>query len=189
MKWSRELVRARIARGLVVAVAVMAVVGLAGCVRPPKRRDMPAPETTLGVIGESTWHYGAIDDYFETGGAGTIAQGLLVYPADWVLDVGVRLPKAIVYDLPVAAWEGTFGTGEPEEAALGRYTPVAAPVLLPANYARAYFGGLWEQIRNRPIESGMHVFSGWLFYEIVVQRGGTGGQGCPPNGNNGYPYE
>ncbi len=172
--------------GLLVTLSLF--VGVIGCVRPPRMQDVPPPETTLGQIWELTWNYGTIDDYIRTWEPAAIGQGLLLYPADFVFDMGYRVPKNIIYDLPRAAWRSTFGDGEETAPALGRYTAVAAPVLLPASYVGEYFSGIWSHVSNNPVEFVMHSTFGYLTYRAATRRSSSSSSSSPSkrpkNGNN-----
>ncbi len=145
--------------GFLVLASILA--GATGCVRPPRMQDTPPPETTRGQVWEATWNYGTIDEYVRTGDPVTIGQGVLLYPTDFVFDIYYRVPKGILYDLPRAAWKTTFGDGEETGPALGRYTVVASPVLLPANYLREYFSGLGSHVVRNPIEVVSHTAVAW----------------------------
>ncbi len=186
----------RVAMGI---AALLAPFTQTSCYMPPKYEGKP-PETFGGRVAAVTWNYGAIDDYlaagFKEGKIGLMAQGIVLYPVDFLLDIGIRLPKNIVYDIPRESWrravekEGDTvparysGEGNMQVAAFKASSfSLGALGMTVLNYPLVAGEGLVNQVVNRPLESILHTVTAVGVAKAISGNGsggGGGGQQQPP---------
>jgi len=141
------------------------------------KEDSSRPnEPKEGTISYKILHYGALDDYLNQdnirgGNLNKIAEGVIFYPADFVLDIG-RSVGALLFEIPAEAMRrveekaglNAESGGQNPHILVIPIKVVAGAAGFVIEYVAILIEGKAEQITQRPLESIAH---GLVAYGIL----------------------
>ena len=113
----------------------------------------------VGYVIDKSVNYGSVDQRVrDIKNVGDVIEGVVLYPADWALDLG-RGAKAVVLDLPYDAWKKTAGESgvNIHGKNKGIVKVLVAPLEFGANYLVGAAEGTVAQVTQRPLETILHT--------------------------------
>ncbi|MBU0628788.1 MAG: hypothetical protein KKC75_06365 [Nanoarchaeota archaeon] len=187
-------------RAAAIFLLSAALLGSQGCYAPPKlmKKGMAQKEFMQLPLGErarhSTVDYGTLDE--QLGAAikelspGRAVQAVVCYPADWLIDMGFRTPKAIVYDTPVKTWD-RINPNNAETPTGKNVRTIFLPISAPVVYAYTLSESMVLHSIDAPVETAAHAVVTGLVINAIVNHnsGGSKSSNNSGGGENPPPVE